>query len=110
MDLQSGKGRTFLLCLSAVLSLAVCVYWLCCQRVRKSCAPGTTSHKPAWRAKTRFCTSWRMQQLARGHCWVLRQVKVAEHVLTSHKVAIKILNRKKIKQMDMEEKGAAPSH
>ncbi len=37
------------------------------------------------------------------------QVKVAEHVLTSHKVAIKILNRKKIKQMDMEEKGAAPS-
>ena len=36
------------------------------------------------------------------------QVKVAEHVLTAHKVAIKILNRKKIKQMDMEEKGAAP--
>lgn len=34
-----------------------------------------------------------------------RQVKVAEHVLTGHKVAIKILNRKKIKQMDMEEKG-----
>ena len=35
------------------------------------------------------------------------QVKVAEHILTGHKVAIKILNRKKIKQMDMEEKGAA---
>ena len=34
------------------------------------------------------------------------QVKVAEHVLTGHKVAIKILNRRKIKQMDMEEKGA----
>lgn len=33
------------------------------------------------------------------------QVKIAEHVLTGHKVAIKILNRKKIKQMDMEEKG-----
>lgn len=33
------------------------------------------------------------------------QVKVAEHVLTGHKVAIKILNRKKIKQMDMDEKG-----
>jgi 5'-AMP-activated protein kinase, catalytic alpha subunit len=32
------------------------------------------------------------------------KVKVAEHVLTGHKVAIKILNRKKIKQMDMEEK------
>jgi hypothetical protein len=35
------------------------------------------------------------------------QVKVAEHILTGHKVAIKILNRKKIKQMDMEEKGPA---
>jgi 5'-AMP-activated protein kinase catalytic alpha subunit len=34
------------------------------------------------------------------------QVKVAEHVLTGHKVAIKILNRKKIQSMDMEEKGA----
>jgi len=32
-------------------------------------------------------------------------VKVAEHILTGHKVAIKILNRRKIKQMDMEEKG-----
>ena len=32
------------------------------------------------------------------------QVKIAEHILTGHKVAIKILNRKKIKQMDMEEK------
>ena len=33
------------------------------------------------------------------------QVKVAEHVLTGHKVAIKILNRRKIQQMEMEEKG-----
>lgn len=41
---------------------------------------------------TRVCSDW-------------PQVKVAEHVLTGHKVAIKILNRKKIKQMDMEEKG-----
>eukprot|EP00897_Mesotaenium_endlicherianum_P002219 jgi/Mesen1/2024/ME000148S01128 len=32
------------------------------------------------------------------------KVKVAEHGLTGHKVAIKILNRKKIKAMDMEEK------
>lgn len=32
------------------------------------------------------------------------KVKVAEHVLTGHKVAIKILNRKKIKAIDMEEK------
>jgi hypothetical protein len=35
------------------------------------------------------------------------QVKVAEHVLTGHKVAIKILNRRKIQQMDMDEKGGA---
>ena len=34
------------------------------------------------------------------------QVKMAEHALTGHKVAIKILNRKKIKAMDMDEKGA----
>tara|TARA_B100000401_G_scaffold238158_1_gene161469 strand:+ start:114 stop:1937 length:1824 start_codon:yes stop_codon:yes gene_type:complete len=32
------------------------------------------------------------------------KVKVAEHILTGHKVAIKILNRKKIKAIDMEEK------
>jgi serine/threonine protein kinase len=30
---------------------------------------------------------------------------VAEHILTGHKVAIKILNRRKIQAMDMEEKG-----
>lgn len=33
------------------------------------------------------------------------KVKVAEHILTGHKVAIKILNRRKIQAMDMEEKG-----
>lgn len=32
---------------------------------------------------------------------------MAEHILAGHKVAIKILNRRKIKQMDMEEKGEA---
>ncbi|KAG8384667.1 hypothetical protein BUALT_Bualt04G0141800 [Buddleja alternifolia] len=32
------------------------------------------------------------------------KVKIAEHALTRHKVAVKILNRKKIKNMDMEEK------
>ncbi|GAB2227248.1 hypothetical protein Droror1_Dr00009061 [Drosera rotundifolia] len=32
------------------------------------------------------------------------KVKIAEHKLTGHKVAIKILNRRKIKNMDMEEK------
>lgn len=34
------------------------------------------------------------------------KVKVAEHALTEHKVAIKILNRRKIRAMDMEEKGS----
>jgi hypothetical protein len=38
------------------------------------------------------------------------QVKVAEHVLTRHKVAIKILNRRKIQAMDMEEKGVIIEH
>ncbi|KAK1286529.1 SNF1-related protein kinase catalytic subunit alpha KIN10 [Acorus calamus] len=32
------------------------------------------------------------------------KVKIAEHAMTGHKVAIKILNRRKIKSMDMEEK------
>ncbi|XP_064984267.1 SNF1-related protein kinase catalytic subunit alpha KIN10-like isoform X4 [Musa acuminata AAA Group] len=32
------------------------------------------------------------------------KVKIAEHLLTGHKVAIKILNRRKIKNMEMEEK------
>ncbi|KAA8530399.1 hypothetical protein F0562_005108 [Nyssa sinensis] len=32
------------------------------------------------------------------------KVKIAEHALTRHKVAIKILNRRKIKNMEMEEK------
>ena len=32
------------------------------------------------------------------------KVKIGEHILTGHKVAIKILNRKKVKSMDMEEK------
>ena len=40
----------------------------------------------------------------------LLQVKIAEHVLTGHKVAIKILHRKKIKAMDMEEKGGRIRH
>ncbi|GLT56299.1 hypothetical protein SLA2020_293480 [Shorea laevis] len=32
------------------------------------------------------------------------KVKIAEHALTGHKVAIKVLNRRKIKNMEMEEK------
>ncbi|KAE8021731.1 hypothetical protein FH972_007597 [Carpinus fangiana] len=32
------------------------------------------------------------------------KVKIAEHILTGQKVAVKILNREKIKSMDMEEK------
>ena len=33
------------------------------------------------------------------------KVKIAKHIKTGHKVAIKILNRRKIKNMEMEEKG-----
>lgn len=33
------------------------------------------------------------------------KVKIAEHALTGYKVAIKILNRRKMKNPDMEEKG-----
>lgn len=33
------------------------------------------------------------------------KVKIAEHVQTRYKVAIKILNRRKMKSPDMEEKG-----
>ncbi|XP_041004441.1 SNF1-related protein kinase catalytic subunit alpha KIN10 isoform X3 [Juglans microcarpa x Juglans regia] len=32
------------------------------------------------------------------------KVKIAEHILTGHKVAVKILNRRKIRNMEMEEK------
>lgn len=49
--------------------------------------------------------SKRSKVLELSFLWVLTQVKIAEHVLTGHKVAIKILHRKKIKAMDMEEKG-----
>lgn len=38
------------------------------------------------------------------------KVKIAEHVLTGHKVAIKILNRQKIRNMEMEEKGLSHLH
>lgn len=33
------------------------------------------------------------------------KVKIAEHMLTGYKVAVKILNRRKMKTPDMEEKG-----
>lgn len=33
------------------------------------------------------------------------KVKIAEHLLTGHKVAIKILNRRKINNMKMDDKG-----
>lgn len=33
------------------------------------------------------------------------KVRVAEHMLTGHKVAIKILNRNKIAEMGLEDKG-----
>lgn len=37
------------------------------------------------------------------------KVKIAEHLLTGYKVAIKILNRRKMKGPDMEEKGRTNS-
>lgn len=49
--------------------------------------------------------AWRVRSRARRTKDADRsQVKLAEHILTGQKVAIKILNRKKIKAMDMEEK------
>jgi 5'-AMP-activated protein kinase, catalytic alpha subunit len=33
------------------------------------------------------------------------KVKIAEHILTGHKVAIKIINRLKIRSLKMEKKG-----
>jgi 5'-AMP-activated protein kinase catalytic alpha subunit len=33
------------------------------------------------------------------------KVKIAEHILTGHEVVIKILNRRKIRGLEMEEKG-----
>lgn len=33
------------------------------------------------------------------------KVKIAEHILTGYKVAVKILNRRKLKNPEMEEKG-----
>lgn len=36
-------------------------------------------------------------------------VKIAEHKLTGQKVAIKILNRRQMETMEMEEKGMPPS-
>lgn len=37
------------------------------------------------------------------------KVKVAEHAATGYKVAIKILSKRKIRMMDMEEKGSLVS-
>jgi 5'-AMP-activated protein kinase catalytic alpha subunit len=36
------------------------------------------------------------------------KVKIAEHKHTGHKVAIKILNRRQMRTMEMEEKGMSP--
>ena len=36
------------------------------------------------------------------------KVKIAEHKHTGHKVAIKILNRRQMRTMEMEEKGTHP--
>ena len=36
------------------------------------------------------------------------KVKIAEHKLTGHRVAIKIINRRQMRNMEMEEKGMLP--
>ena len=38
------------------------------------------------------------------------KVKIAEHILTGHEVAIKIINRRRITSMEMEEKGQCTEH
>jgi serine/threonine protein kinase len=47
-------------------------------------------------------TVWQWQWRAIG--FVMRRGAVAEHELTGHQVAVKILNRKKIKSLRMDEK------
>ena len=83
-----------------------------CDAPRPGCAPitrpptaGGASH-PAGSAVRRARFHAPFDRLSDQFAKRCLQVKVAEHVLTGHKVAIKILNRRKIKQMDMEEKGA----
>ncbi|RMZ53873.1 hypothetical protein APUTEX25_005619 [Auxenochlorella protothecoides] len=65
--------------------------------------PGVPSANPMAQTGTEFFLSnYRLgKTLGIGS---FGKVKVAEHILTGHKVAIKILNRKKIRQMDMEDK------
>lgn len=38
------------------------------------------------------------------------KVKIAEHTLTGYKVAVKILNRRKLRNPEMEEKGMIMIH
>lgn len=70
---------------------------------RKLAAPRLTVHSPSSHSRRQiYLPNYRMgKTLGIGS---FGKVKVAEHILTGHKVAIKILNRKKIKAIDMEEK------
>ena len=70
---------------------------------RKHAAPRLTVHSPSSHTRRQiYLPNYRMgKTLGIGS---FGKVKVAEHILTGHKVAIKILNRKKIKAIDMEEK------
>ena len=70
---------------------------------RKHPAPRLTVHSPSSHSRRQiYLPNYRMgKTLGIGS---FGKVKVAEHILTGHKVAIKILNRKKIKAIDMEEK------
>lgn len=65
-----------------------------CYRQMSSRGGGTTD--------TPFLRNYRLGKTL-GH-GSFGKVKIAEHLLTGHKVAIKILNRRKMKTPDMEEK------
>ena len=92
----TGWGRR-----SALDPLARCCHAAFLAYVYAQCCQAFFSLHP--KQKLAFCNC------SRGTFPDCLQVKVAEHVLTKHKVAIKILNRRKIRQMDMEEKGQPKS-
>ena len=74
--------------------------------VAHCCAPPLNGLRAARRPSSRIPLCPQAATTAPNSTNNRKQVKVAEHILTGHKVAIKILNRRKIRAMDMEEKGA----
>jgi hypothetical protein len=98
----SAPSRTSLLKQSAVIAAGSCMHWL--PQHPPSFPPpmpmslSSRPSVPRWRHSMPLPCSLPLVPL-------VPQVKVAEHVVTGHRVAIKILNRKKIQAMDMDEKG-----